>query len=472
MRRSYICPRGRWAAACPSMLFLVPLLLLRAVAGQCPPGLYLDAGACVECPVGTYWDAGACVDCPVQAVCTSPGMAFPPLPPTYSSSTDTCVVGGCVNAVNLPDSSSCSLCLPGFAMISGGCQPCSPGQYSGHYGGTACVLCPNGTYSTSNASVGCVACSAGKYASSPGLTMCTTCGFRQTNTPLLDGCACVAGSSGVDGSCGPCSPGHYWAVGVCIPCPDGLGLSEVMADTCEPCPPGFFSRGNGICTLCPLSTFTGVKSSSSCTMCANGYVALKDRTKCVPAVDMCAGTGSFYDVGNETCRPCSSCAPGFFINTSCAPMADTQCGACATCPDEGSVIDRPCSQDADTRCRVCQPGSYANRSSVCTPCAHGFYTSEYGSGTCFRCLAHDLYPNLNKTACITSPEPGGYLKLEEGRLAYAPCPAGSYGPGDGGCYPCLGRWDPAIVGQSSCGGCAASLLTGLCTNELPTIQCF
>ena len=354
-------------------------------------------------------------------------------------------------------------------------------------------MCPNGTYGLYAGSVGCVSCPVGQYSTSPGSLGCLTCGFRQTNSQKSDSCVCIVGSSAI--LCLPCAPGilcpfclfvfvfyhltsffigHFWSNSVCIPCPNGTRLSENVQDTCVPCSPGSYSNSlsPGLCIQCPVSTYNAISGSSLCIGCPETMVAVPNRTLCLPAVSMCSafglggGIGWYYDIYQQTCIRCIPCTEGYFVTRSCTPVTNTVCGVCVVCPILGWVVQQQCSTYADTVCQQCTPGYYANASVVCQQCQAGFYTANRGSASCGKCQRG--WPSVDRTTCWQKHQPGAYLALTNN---FVECPAGSYGPGNGGCYPCLGRWDPYTTGLTSCSGCTASLVTGLCPNELPPIQC-
>ena len=119
--------KGEW-------MLLFPFLLILESQVVCPAGYYFheyEAG-CVACPVGTYRSTiggvseADCWACPALASCAVKGSTIPLFPASYMSRAylqpnNTCIIGGCTNAVSTNGvAMDCSMCLPGYAMSKTG----------------------------------------------------------------------------------------------------------------------------------------------------------------------------------------------------------------------------------------------------------------------------------------------------------------------------------------------------------------
>ena len=125
------------------------------------------------------------------------------------------------------------------------------------------------------------------------------------------------------GSCLPCIPGYYCALGTATPsgCPDG---SYLVGDQCEACTKGSFCNSNSVSPQpCPIGTYGTVTGGST-----------------VDSVCQSCPMGSYCDLGGMTAPvPCS---PGSY-----GPYTSGQTAACVQCPKgsycgSASITPIPC----------------------------------------------------------------------------------------------------------------------------------
>ena len=454
----------------------------------CPPGTY--------CSHPPFVDINACIACPPQALCSVDGVVVPLLNYVQDSHS-VCMVpqsadasAPCSNAVKNA-AGVCGICLPGFfADISNKCQPCPVGTYKAEYGSaSSCDSCIAGSYSNI-ASAGCYACGSGTYSSANRQSSCIACGrIRVTNSPRYDACVCTAGSRAVANAtdrlgffCESCAPAHWWsaAVGACFPCPAGSVLSTTLLDTCVGCPPGLYSPAPAsmMCLQCDVGTYSSVGNQSECGVCVwPAYISNSNRTGCVSTVGLC-GAMSFFSNDTQTCMPCLACLSliDAFQVQACTGTANTVCAACTRCDSTGGVaMPRDCGFKNDRVCSDCMPGTYLEASPsrpppVCVSCPLGSFEANFRSRGCGTC-EDGFVVSVNRTACVAydmcggGAYPGLYYSNQQPVQACTLCPISTYGPGDGGCYPCSGRWDAGATGVSACLGCVPSGVTGLCVGE-------
>jgi hypothetical protein len=263
-----------------------------------------------------------------------------------------------------------------------------------------------------------------------------------------------------------CSPGSFLAEpsGACTPCPYGAFTAAPDLSSCSvwtSCGPGSFvaipgtSTSDQSCAACPSGSTTNGVNLRACTRdgsCPPGSVpeASGKCAACEPGT-YCAGGdaprqicgGDTWDSDADATTPCAqttSCAPGQFVSVS--PNATTNRG-----------------------CTPCDSGLFSatTNAGLCTPwkrCEAGSYVSASGSATrdraCATCPSGTSSIEANQVVCVpvnpTECPPGWTLVDESGKVACAPCEAGTYCPGGATLKEACpsGMWDDDQRADSVC----------------------
>ncbi|EKX34852.1 hypothetical protein GUITHDRAFT_119038 [Guillardia theta CCMP2712] len=361
------------------------------VCEPCSVGYYkgsLGNVACQICPDGYYSDHGATTAC---TVCPANSWA-----PTGSATVSAC------------------LCIPGYTLVGGSCEPCPAGTYKPTISNANCTSCPAITYLP--------------YTGSTNESQCFACPPHSTSgvgTPVISGCACDSGYQRVQDSCLECGAGQYSiGQGQCAECPANTYTVMPTATSVL------------YCSFCPNNTFSPPGSSiiSACT-CLAGYIAAQDGLACTPCP---AGTyktttgGTFYNASGA-CQECP-------IDTYTEVQAQTW--ACTPCPAYSYTLQSRTSNASHcicesghyrvskTLCNPCTPGSYKHDSSApgkpCDLCPIDTYLPVYGSiGPCFPCINHTTTLGLTGRVyardCVCNP---GYYG--SGNSSCSLCPKNHY----------------------------------------------
>ena len=491
---------------------------------RCMAGTYFNGTECVACPVGTFSGEGAttCTACPTGSTTAGSGATYcdvctdgyhmednecvkdstitpevvcePGYEPSYSGTTceicekgyysnsgqycSSCPTGSSTVGKGAISEAECTVCLNGYHMVEGVCQPyCNAGYY---WDGEICQACAAGHYSLQG-STSCSACAAGRYQPNPGQSSCLSCPTGSTTEGT--------GSTTIE-SCNICQSGYIMQDGVCTPCP--AGSYAAFGDTsCTLCPVGKYQgyTGSSSCYSCPKGRTTLTEGATSC-VCdtENGFVAVGD--ECI-LVEYSCGAGHFYDSDTKECKACeagtfsssgetycTACPYGYFADkegsvicqqcptgwttsankaTSCDVCADgyeMQNGQCILSCPAGQVFN-------GTACEDCPVGYFsAKGDSTCQVCPRGYSTSHTGSYQCDVCA--DDYVDRDG-ACIPKAESchsGEYW--DKSTMACANCPAGSYShEGSSICTLCeQGEYAP-YEGSSYCSSCPRGSTTSI-----------
>ena len=313
------------------------------------------------------------------------------------------------------------------------------------------------------------------------MSRCSRCeALRTINSPRYDACECTAGSLAVELLqglvCVPCAPAHIYANDRCVPCPPGSVLSLTKSDTCDACGPGTYAPtpASPTCIPCPAGSYASTGNQSQCSTCVwPAFASNANRTGCVPTAGLCR-PAFYFNRSTQNCTACSVVAREHYRLTACTATEDTAQAACTSCGDKGGVaMQQDCGFDTDRICSVCAPAFFVSpntTATVCSRCPRGSVAPLAHSSACSTCDA-GLVASLNQTACVhyDSCGTGAYVDTfiigKTYAQACAPCPASTYGPGDGGCYACTDRWAALTVGASVCTGCVPAIGSGLCTDE-------
>ncbi len=90
----------------------------------------------------------------------------------------------------------------------------------------------------------------------------------------------------------------------CLTC---INPYSLMSGICIlQCPTGFYRDSNSVCRQCDLQRcLTCQESASNCTSCAYPFVLVIYNSGVNGKCDVNCGFGSFYDLNNRICAPCS-----------------------------------------------------------------------------------------------------------------------------------------------------------------------
>jgi hypothetical protein len=323
------------------------------------------------------------------------------------------------------------------------CTACPIGKYQNSQGMLFCNPCPVNTYfaSTGATAVGsCLACPIGKWTNQVvGASACTNCsaGFFMSQSMS---------------SCSPCAAGSFQdnsGASSCKTCPSGTGVNTVGSTFCPDCPAGRYSTSSGLCTDCTFGTFQNNSKSSTCRICTPGkYSNTTGQTAC----SLCS-LGQYRRENGQT--SCVSCDDGTIAN-------QTGFSTCLSCT-AGSY------EFLHSSCESCLAGRYSgNRSSLCSPCSLGKFSSTQSSPQCTLCPNNSSTPSfgsISEDQCSICSE--GFYGGNSSRCKACPqvtglsCPYGSQIPFvDAGYY--RSKTDPSEI--FTCSPPGSCLTTGYLIN--------
>ena len=347
----------------------------------------------------------------------------------------------------------------------------TPSIFSVNVTGNITIKGPSLTIST--AVVGCQACLANYTCSTPTLVECTANSWSPVGSNSSAQCVC--------------NPG-YWGL-------PGTFDVNGHADSCKPCPVGYYCPGGALPSVCPNGTITTQLGQTSCQDCnASDYCAFGTMRGCPPNSMSPADS---WDVSQCICNPgfygvapgCKICEQGYY----CINGAKTACTANAVSPAMSSTASACyCSAGysgvQNSACTPCTESSYCrlglihscpvnmwspNMSSLLTDCIcdYGFYTvlatcsacgagtykTTRGAGTCTTCGVGQYSSSRGASSGVvcTGCSPGTY-GVSAGQYQCQACVAGTYasGLGGSGCKQCwAGAY--ATLGASVCSLCTA-----------------
>ena len=158
--------------------------------------------------------------------------------------------------------------------------------------------------------------------------------------------------------------GQYWDGSQCVSSPPGTELSTLGAtdaSSCTACADGFVAPESG---------------TANCQRCGQGTHSSDNRTVCIPCGD---GTVSLGGVAT-----CTTCEVGTLANSD-----RSYCQAC----NPGSV-------PVGLSCEECSPGERAAfGASECEPCTEGTIAPNFSTAFCQVCPQGE-YANPEATACV------------------------------------------------------------------------
>jgi hypothetical protein len=386
----------------------------------CNHGYYPVGDTCFPCPIGQFGTASrTCQDCPVgsysssaaQTVCTN-CVSGKSTSTTRSTSVNDCytfcgpgtrVVGS--SCVACPQNTyqdksmqaSCIQCGPNSRTLSTGASKaldclCLPGFYASYQGG--CVACPRGSYKTTLSNDLCTACDIGKYLSSTGSTTASDCVACTGGSTTKDrgqfspsSCVCDVGYTGKDGSqaCTKCPAGTFKITIGSDPCENCVTYSP----ECDTCDANQVIKYNFICEDC---------SNFQCITCPIGTYR-KELAGLYPSCYSCPGNATSI-FGSTLIRHCY-CNPGYTGTITSDTSVCTPCAlgfyswggdACTACPDPdmstdghaGSATDCFClhgKYKSGSSCLSCPNGQFSLDGLTCSTCPTGF-TGATGTAGC------------------------------------------------------------------------------------------
>lgn len=430
---------------------LVPLYAQSEI--NCPPGQALVSQACKPCPAGTYRfinSTNECVKCPAGTFNPIRGAGSENLcqfceTNTFSGEGSTRCKKCPRGTVSDPRASRCRACGLGFVLNRGRCNPCPEASFNDKNASLTCESCPFPLTSPRQATSrsDCRPCPLGQFASTGGCQVCPEGTFH-----LGRGLICEL-----------CPPGYVSKPGStsCKPCLSGTVARGTFKAKCAPCPEGTTSNGPGATrcrpigsTSCPNNTFEN--ANGDCQRCRNNFRYNKETQTCEPCPP-----GSFSKGGLRT--ECKTCPSGQRLEEGGSSTLDCRCpkegtfsagDKCKPCPrgTYGSFLTLP----SKFGCIKCSMGTFSNKvgSTSCTPCPFGTFSDAEGAKRCKKC-PRGFVPSrvvrddelVGSTSCMaiaTGCRPGFQPKLDVfGRIrcGRVTCVAGTQKKDIGiKCLPC------------------------------------
>ncbi|CBZ49792.1 hypothetical protein NCLIV_002800 [Neospora caninum Liverpool] len=448
------------------------------VGRPCPAGSYFKAsnaattaGSCLPCTLGHYCRAGQIAGpCAPGFLCglgnwlPNPNADYmPPSPFIPSSESHSAVLLTLENWRNL--AAGVSLyggipCPPGHYCVAGATTPAACGANTARLetGGrwkNDCSLCPAGYFCKDNDPVP-YPCPRGFYcpfaSREPSPCPEGTLGSREKAESLGDcvscpsGFHCPAGTSDLADDGLLCSAGYYCPEGTkepvpCIPGTYNAFTGGASAESCLPCPAGFFCSSEGTArptSICPAGYYCPAGSMSPVICPPSSFCPLQSS-----APKACAAAGFYCPLGAPSPEPCPSgalCVAGAREPTLCPK------GTFLPPPAVGTV------GGSEAQCVICPAGSFADAagSTGCSICSAGFLCYE-------GCISSEPESKETDKGQLC---PLGHFCLP-GALEASPCPAGSAGMRRGlkaeeDCTLCPAGTFNELSGQSTCSMCGAS----------------
>ena len=329
---------------------------------------------------------------------------------------------------------------------------CAPG-YAGPPGGP-CFQCPFGIYSTTLGSSSCLECAAGTYYSLPNVSavatvdnFCRVCPLFSWSLPgslSVQACTCNAGYIQQDRS-------------------DGYR-------SCTACRPGSYATpGTQTCLMCSVGKYSDSEGASSCKMCPAYQTNLLNGSRAVS--DCVCGCGYYFGQSNPSSSgTCAACPAGQYKEGLDGAASDCkQCPADMYSENQGACFcSKQCPPDSNSgliaagafcTCNsgfgaVSWTGNYHNIS--CSPCAVGYYRSEYDQmPSCRQCLKGFYNPYVSQSSCLVCPVGKSTVTTGSVNDSLCECDAGYYcgNANCSFCLPCPSGSYKSSIGLQNCTFC-------------------
>jgi hypothetical protein len=175
----------------------------------------------------------------------------------------------------------------------------------------SCSACPNGTFYSPQSGI-CVQCPDNSVfdsvnnkciVSSNGSTIIPSCPVNAVFDTISQQCVCPTNLPYTDGyRCLNCYPPTYWnqSSRECLTCPDGT-VFNLISNGCVPCPINAPLEINGVCTVCPSSSFYSIQYSI-CVQCAAGSTYDQNSGNCVANQQPTCPIGATYNPITNLCQ--------------------------------------------------------------------------------------------------------------------------------------------------------------------------
>ena len=342
----------------------------------CPKGKYGIDGSCISCPLSTYGNEVGLTNSNCSGLCAAGYYYTPDSGITVVAPTN---VDGSTNSTTNIAHTTINITDTHIGAEDSTCDgACPVGKYS-KIGSSSCTYCTPGYYQNNDAQPSCKPTDAGYYANGTGLVV-------QTKCPV----------------------GFFANISyeTCIRCQKGRYGDSSTTSICKTCPNGYFTNETSqtSCTMCPVGLFTSYEQTISCIGCQPGLYLDDDTCKSCP---------NGYFTNKVSLPNCTMCAAGTYSTSrSCSDCVGGRFGV------SGMLYSSDCSG-------ICSAGKFSTaRSTNCTNCTAGMYSSEDGWSACLNCPAGRVrkeYGHNDYLECIV----GTYQNLV-GKLECTQCLAGKY----------------------------------------------
>ena len=261
--------------------------LLNGTVCICSPGTYNISGLCSSCPSNTFYNGSACQQ--AQVVCNQP------------------------NTVLNSNGTQC-ICIDGYTNYSNLCRPTCPTNSTFNNSTLACQCSVN----YMNISGSCTPCKSGQSYDSNLLT-CRCTGINQVVDSTNGSCICGTGFVNISNFCIICPSGTVYMNGQCTP--TSCQANQVLSNGVCICDQWSVKIGS-VCVACSLGTFPN-NIAASCDNCISNCSNCSNTTSC----DLCA-SGYVFDYLSRSCIQNAgmtggiSIRSGFPVYTSSAIVTD------------------------------------------------------------------------------------------------------------------------------------------------------
>jgi hypothetical protein len=183
------------------------------------------------------------------------------------------------------------------------------------------------------------------------------------------------------------------------------GMHGEQSTSCTKCPPGRYSyeivhnktgyRVSHLCTTCPGNSITSEWGKAQCTPCGTNETANSSKTLCVLNLPTKCEWGSGGMEGDRS-TSCTKCPRGRYSSEIVHNKPRYRVShLCASCHDDSITP-----LEGQAVCNPCGPNEKANSSKTrCFSCPSNNIYQLAGEGTCRSCPGSSV-PNSSRTACV------------------------------------------------------------------------